>query len=166
MQASSRLLTLRVEHKPLRYHAKIQQDLITTTRSRSRRSPGVGLHLVESLTCKRKQNPKTTRQIHCGTRFSFPHRKNKKESELSCTCHAACYVELLLVQLLLLVKGRRHDTNHVSFSSEKHHHHKGEFMTYEFTVNCSQTIDNAFACLLQLPKTSKPVTKTCSGFRK
>ena len=144
-----------MEHKPLRYHAKIQQDLITTTRSRSRRSPGVGLLLVESLTCTTKQNPKTTRQIHCGTRFSFPHRKHKKEGKLSCNVHAACSVELLLVQLFLLAERAAARHKLCVLFTQKQFFSNWVNSDVEFTFNCRYPFPKCTCIFSSICKTNK-----------
>ena len=82
--------------QPLRYHAKFQTDLTTTT---SRTQTQWGRPPPRRVFKKTKHNPKK-HGSHCTSRSTlFPHRKTSKVSCCSCSMHCAMLIFLHLLRL-------------------------------------------------------------------
>ena len=121
--------------QPLRYHAKFQTDLITTT---SRTHTQWGRPPPRRVF---KQNTKTPNQqfsLHQSL-DSFPHRKTKRQSCLFDMQHALCCVAL--VSALPSWQWQRKTRNkflsiHIQTVV---HFHWGEFTGVEFTSNSPKT---------------------------
>ena len=120
--------------QPLRYHAKIQTDLITTT---SRKRTQWGRPPPRRVFNQKRKTPKQRFSLHQSLN-SFPHRKQSEVSSLSVMHHALCCV--VLVSALPSWQWQRKTKN--KFSSihiqTVVHFHWGEFTCAEFTSNVSK----------------------------